>query len=232
MIEDAHGGAQRGEIEKSRLEAIVEIGCVIRNLIDEIDQLGFERRALVQEIFREIGKFSFRIVARVFDDAFANFKGEIQAGEIEIIVLELLDDPQGMEIVVEAAAAIFAHARIELMLAGVAEWRVPDIMRERESLREVRIQMQSARDRAGDLRDFERVSEAVAEMIGKAGGENLSLGFETPESAGVNHAIAIASVVAAVGMPRLGVSPPARPARVHGIGCKHRYQHSSLFRGL
>ncbi len=43
-----------------------------------------------QQIFGELGKFRRGIIARMFDDAFADFEGEIQAVEIEIALLELL----------------------------------------------------------------------------------------------------------------------------------------------
>ena len=44
----------------------------------------------------------------MLDDALADLKGEVQAGEIEIALLELFDDAQGMQIVIELAA-VCAH---------------------------------------------------------------------------------------------------------------------------
>ena len=69
------------EINQVSLEAVVEVGGVVGDLVHEIDQLGFERRALVQQIFGEMRIFGRGIIARMFDDAFANFEGEIQAGK-------------------------------------------------------------------------------------------------------------------------------------------------------
>ena len=61
------------------LEAVVEVGGVVGDFVHEINQLRFERRALVQQIFGEMWKFRRGIIARMFDDAFANLEGEIQA---------------------------------------------------------------------------------------------------------------------------------------------------------
>ena len=51
--EHRHFGADQFEIQQVRFVAVVEVGGVVGNLVDEIDQLRFERRALVEQIFRE-----------------------------------------------------------------------------------------------------------------------------------------------------------------------------------
>src|ERR1051325_10991443 len=55
------------------------------------------------------------------------------------------------------------------------------------------------------MRDFNSVSEPVAEMIGEAGSEDLGFIFETAEGARVHHAVAVALEIIAVGVSRLGV---------------------------
>ena len=153
----------------------------------------------------------------MFDDAFADFESEVQAGIFEIALFELFDDVERVEIVVEAVA-VFAHALVELLFAGVTEGRVADIVDQRESFDEIGIELQSAGDGAGDLRDFERVGEAIAKMIGVARGEDLRFGFQAAERARMDYAIAVAGVIVAVGMRRFGVAAAARAADVHGVG--------------
>src|SRR6266849_5459202 len=190
--------AQRLQIEKLGFESVVEISGVVCNLVHPVDELRFEGRAQIEEVFAKLRKFRGGIVARMLDDALANFKAEIQAGKIEISLFELLDDAQRVQIVIEKAA-VRAH-----------------------QFGELGVQAKRGSNGARDLRDFERVRQPVAEVIGIARGENLRLGFEAPEGSGVNDAVAIARVNAAVGMLSLRVAPPTGVFRAHGPGSRSR----------
>ena len=148
----------------------------------------------------------------MLDDSFANFEGEIQAGEIQIALLELFHDMQRVEVVVEVLAVLRACA-VELLFAGVAERRMADIVDQRERFGEIGIQMQRAGNGAGDLRDFEGVGEAIAEMVGIARGEDLRFGFEAAESARMDDAVAVTRVIVAIGMLRLREAAAARVRR-------------------
>ena len=132
-----------------------------------------------------------------------------------------------MQIVVEAIA-VFAHAFVEFLFAGVAEGRMPDVVHERERFGKIAIDVQRAGNGAGDLRHFESVREPVAEMIGKTHGENLRFGFQPAERARMNDAIAVTRVVVTVGMRRLGIAAPARLANVHRIRFGRHRTHSSV----
>jgi hypothetical protein len=134
-------------------------------------------------------------------------------------MLELFDDSKRMQIVIEEAA-VRAHQFVELSFAGVTEWRVADVVNEGESLGELGVQAERGGNGAGDLRDFERMRQAIAEMIGIARGEDLSLGFETAECAGMDDAVAVARVVTAVGMRGLRIAPAARLLGAHCPGSK------------
>src|SRR5260370_1817659 len=57
--------------------------------------------------------------------------------------------------------------------------------------------------------------QAIAEMVGIAGGENLRLGFQTAKGAGMNDAVAVTRVNTAVGMGRLGITPATGVFRAH-----------------
>ena len=76
-------------------------------------------------------------------------------------------------------------------------------------------------DGARDLRDFDGVGEAVAEMIGIAAGEDLGLGFQAAEGAGVDDAVAVALEVVAVRMRRLGITASAGVLDLHRVVSQH-----------
>ena len=211
--------AEDGEIEKLGFEGIVEIGGVVGNLIYPVNELSFERRAQIQEILGELREIRSGIIARMFNDAFANLKREIQPRKIQIAMLELLDDAKGMQIVIEATA-VRGHQFVELAFARVAKRRVADIVNKSEGLGELGVQAERGGNGTGDLRDFKRMGQAIAEVVGIAGGEDLCFGFETAESAGMDDAVAVARVVTAVGMRGLRVASAARLLGAHGPGSK------------
>ncbi len=155
----------------------------------------------------------------MLDDAFANFKREIQAGKIEIALLELFDDAERVQIVIETAA-VRTHQFVELAFAGMAERGMPDVMDESERFGKLGVQPQRCGDGAGNLCNFQRVRQAIAEMVRIARGENLRLGFQAAKSAGMDDAIAIARVDAAVRMGRLGITPAAGEFRAHRPGSR------------
>jgi hypothetical protein len=134
-------------------------------------------------------------------------------------MLELLDDAKGMQIVIEATA-VRGHQFVEFAFAGVTEGRVANIVNERERFGELGVQAERGGNGACDLRDFERMRQAIAEMVGVARGEDLRLGFETAERAGMNNAVAVARVVTAVRMRGLRVAPAARLLGAHCPGSK------------
>src|ERR1700722_20783198 len=110
----------------------------------------------------------------------------------------------------------------------MTEGRMPDIVDQGQRLREIRIEPQRTGNCASDLRNFQRVRETMAKMIGEAGGENLRLRLEPPESAGMDDAVAIARVVIAIGMRRLRVAPPPRVAHVQCVRSELHYAQFSV----
>src|SRR5712664_2536951 len=207
--------AQRPYIEKLGFQSVVEIGGVVRDFIHPVDELCLERRAQIEKVFGKLRKFRAGIIARMLDDALAHFEGEIQSGKIEIALFELFDDAQRVQIVIEIAT-VRAHQFVKLSLAGVAEGRMANVVNESESFGELGVQAQSGSDGARDLRDFKSVRQAVAKVVRIERGENLRLGFETPEGSRVNDAVAISRISAAVGMVRLRVAPSTGISRAHG----------------
>ena len=151
----------------------------------------------------------------MLDDALAHFKREVQAGKIEIALFELFDDAQRVQIVIEMAA-VRAHQFVQLTLAGMSKGRVADIVDERKRFRQLGVQAQRGGNRASDLRDLQRVRQAIAEMIRIPRGEDLGFGFQASERPGMNDSVAVARVHTAVGMRGLRVAPAA------GLFCAHR----------
>src|ERR1035441_6040691 len=72
-----------------------------------------------------------------------------------------------------------------------------------------------------DLRDLDGVRQPVAEVVGVAPGENLSLRFQAAKSAGMDNTIAIALKVVAVGMLRLGMAASAGVFYAHRVVGEH-----------
>jgi hypothetical protein len=147
-------------------------------------------------------------------DAFADFKGQIQAVEFDVTMFEVLHDAKRMQVVIKAAA-VGAHQFVEFSFAGMAEGRVTDVVHEGERLYEFRVDAQGGGHCPGNLSDFERVGQPIAKVVGKARAEDLSFGFETPESAGMDDAVAVARVFAAVRMRRFRKPPAAGGCRVY-----------------
>ena len=163
--------------------------------------------------------FGGLVVARVLDDALTDTEGEIEPGMRGVALLELLDDAEGMQVVVEAQA-VFAHGRVERALACVAERRMADIVDQREGLAKVFVEVERLCDRAGDLRDLESVRQPAAEMVGRTVGKDLGLARHAPEGAGVGDASAIALERGAIGVNIFGVG--AGGERVLAVAPAHR----------
>src|ERR1700730_13456406 len=126
----------------------------------------------------------------------------------------MFDDTEGMQIVIEAAT-MSAHQFIEFIFASMAEWRMANVMDKRESLHQGRVQSQCIRNGTGDLRNFDRVRQAIPKMIGETHGKNLGFCFQAAEGARVNNTIAVANVIAAVGVRGLNIATAARILDVH-----------------
>ena len=79
----------------------------------------------------------------MLEDALAHLEREIQAGELGVALLELVDDAQRLQVVLESAE--LAHAVVERVLAGVAERRVTQVVREADGLGERLVQARARR---------------------------------------------------------------------------------------
>src|SRR5581483_10035849 len=104
---------------------------------------------------------------------FERFPDEIEPVELRIALLEMGNDAQSLRVVVEAA--IWGEALVEGALTGVAEWRMAEIVRERECFAQVLVEPKRAGKRSRDLRDFQSVRQTRAIMVALVIDEHLCL---------------------------------------------------------
>src|ERR1700688_119091 len=113
--------------------AIVEVGSVVADLIGQVDELGFEGRALVQQVLGKFRMLRRVVIARVLDNAFANFEGQVQAAKGGVALFEILHDAKGVQVVVKKQV-VGAHGGVEGFFAGVAEGGMAEIVDQRQGL--------------------------------------------------------------------------------------------------
>src|ERR1051325_5250932 len=104
-----------------KIDRIIEIMAVICNLVGKIGDLRFQRWKPALTI--------------VLLQTLANFKGQIQSRKIRIRVLQQLNDPQTLAIVLKPA--VIAHALGENFFARMPEWRVTQIMGQGDRFRQI-----------------------------------------------------------------------------------------------
>ena len=199
--------------QQPRAQAVVDVVVVVGDLVGEIGHLCLERRLPPQQ--EALAQFAQRarvLLPAVLQDALARLEAQVQSVECRVALLEFVDDAQRLQVVLEATVAV--HARVQRVLPGVSEWRVAEVVCQRDRLDQVLVQPQIAADRAADLRDFDRMREPGTEQIAFVVDENLRLVFEPAKGGAVNDAVAIALELAARARPRLGVPAAAAGRRI------------------
>src|ERR1700693_5649098 len=104
---------------------------------------------------------------------------------------------------------MLAHGGVERLFSRVPKRGMPEIVHQGERFDQVGIQSKLRGNGAGDLRDLDGVSQAVAEVVRVTAGEYLRFRFEAAKGAGMDDTIPIALKVVAVGMGRLGMAASA-----------------------
>jgi hypothetical protein len=103
-----------------------------------------------------------------------------------------------------------AHHPVDLILAGMAEGRVADIVGQCEGFGEVLINAQNARYSPGNLRNLDRMRQPVAKVIRNPGREHLGFIFQPAERPGMDHAVAITLERIPVRMRQFRIAAAAR----------------------
>jgi hypothetical protein len=137
--QDADVLADVADVQQLGLDAVVEVGGEVGDLVGEVDNLGLERRLLPEKEIGELGVRVRVVVARVLHDALARGQGEVQAAVPGVALLKALHDAQRMQVVVKAQA-VRLQAAVERALAGVAEGRMADVMHQRKGLGEIDVE--------------------------------------------------------------------------------------------
>jgi hypothetical protein len=188
------GGAGDGQLhqvvlgEKARAQPVVQVVVRIGHVIGDGRHLRLGAGVGVKlqvplgvHLGQRIGQRAVMLLvgigaghrAIVFRNAFKGFPGQVQPVEVGVVAFQLGHDPQRLGIVVKAA--IGGHQPLHRVLAGVAEGRVAQVMRQRHRLGEVGVQAQHPGDGAGDLRHLDRMGQARAVVIALVFDEDLRL---------------------------------------------------------
>jgi hypothetical protein len=98
----------------------------------------------------------------------------------------------------------------------MAKGWMPNVVNEREGFRKFTVEVKGVGNGAGDLRDFKRMRQTVAKMVGVARREDLRFCFEATESSRMDNAVAVTRVAAAIRMLGFGISAATRVFFAYG----------------
>jgi hypothetical protein len=141
---------------------------------------------------------------------------QVETVESQILALDTHHDPEALRVVIEAAEA--RHEPVEGPLPGMPERRMPEVVRQRQRLRQVLVEPELPRHRARDLRHLEAVRQPCAVVIALVVDEHLRLVDQPPERRRMQDAVAVALERAARRAVRLGEAPAPGRDGAGGIG--------------
>ena len=164
---------------------------VISDFIGEIGHLRFQRWLLaVDEALADLAELACVVERAVLQDSLARFEHQIQSIESAVALLEGVDHAQALQIVLETT--MLAHAIVQGILAGMTERRMAEIVRQRNRLDQVFVQIEAAGDRARDLCNFDAVGQARPEQVALMIDEHLCLVFQSAKCGAMDDAVAVA----------------------------------------
>src|SRR5262245_31197223 len=164
----------------------------------------------------------------VLDQPLERFPGEVEAVERRVAPLKRGHRAQCLGVVVEAAE--IAEAAVKRTLTGMAEWRMAEIVRQRQRLCEVLVEAERPSQGTGDLGDFQSVGEARTEVVAFMKDEDLRLVGQPAKSRRMDDAVAVPPEFAARRARRFSAASAAAPPGVGRIrgSCTGRFDHHSL----
>ena len=190
---------QLARVEHSGADGIVDVVVDVRDAIDEADDLPLVRVRLVR--------------ARVVEDPVANLGRQVEPAPV---ALEHLHHTQRVLVVPEVPAESLLQQRVERLLSGVSERRVPEVVTEADRLDEILVQPQRAGDPARDAGRLQRVGQARPEVVAGRIDEDLGLVHQPPERLRVDDPIAVALKRRAQQARLFLARAPARLERANG----------------
>ena len=153
----------------------------------------------------------------VLDQTLKRLPSQIEAVEGRIASLKIGHNPKRLRIVIEAAEA--GQAFVERAFARMAERRMAEIVRQRQRFAEVLVEAKGARQRARDLRDFQRMRQPRAVVVSLVIDEDLRLVGQPAECGRMDDAVAVAAEDIAGRARRLRIAAAAALRRIGGINC-------------
>ena len=157
-------------------------------------------------------------LAAMLQDAFTGLKAQVQAIEGRVACLQLVHDPQALQVVLEAA--VLAHAIVQRVLPGMAERGMAQVVGQGDGLDQVLVQPQATGDGAAELGDLQRMRQPGAEQVALMVDKDLGLVDQAAERGAVDHPIAVALEVVTQAHRRLGMEAATRPSGVAGVTCQ------------
>src|SRR5580692_4947560 len=127
----------------------------------------------------------------MLDDAFADCQRQVESAKRRITQFEVFNDAQSMQVVIEAQA-VTTQRIVQSAFTRMPKGRMANVMHQRQGFGEIFVEPQRRGNRACNLRDFHRVRQAAAKMIGVAMRKDLCLARETAKGTRMNNASAIA----------------------------------------
>src|SRR5271157_4831374 len=104
----------------------------------------------------------------------------------------------------------------------MTERGMAEVVDQGQRLHQIDIEIKGGGDGARNLRDFDGVRQAGAEVVGIAAGEDLGFVLQTTEGARVDDAVPVALKRIAVGMRRLREAAPARVIHANRVAGQHK----------
>jgi hypothetical protein len=211
---------------QSGTQAVIHVMIIVCDLISEIGNLRFKRRALpLDESFANFSEQARIFQGTVFKNSLAGFEAQIESVEGGVTLFEQIHDPQRLQVVLKTA--IRCHAFVKGVLAGVTKRCMTEIMCERDGFHQIFIKLQIACNSTRDLGNFETVRQPGPEEIAFMVNKNLGFVFETTKSGGMNYAVPITLEFAPAGGRRFATLAPAGVMRANRIGGKLNHVKAS-----
>src|SRR5205807_5667301 len=113
--EETHA-VQVAQVHQLCADSVVYIVIVVSDLVRKISDLRLEPRLPpLNESLPELAKLAGVAQRAMLQDAFPAFEREIESAKLRVALLQLVHNPQRLQVVLEAA--VRAHALIERVLA-------------------------------------------------------------------------------------------------------------------
>ncbi len=218
------------QVKQARLHPIVHVVIVIGDVVGKGRHLSLGRGPgrQPQAIFGvELGDGAPRRAvelrchrAIVLDHSFQGLPGQVQPVPFRIAALELGHHPEGLDVVVEPAIGL--HEHLQLILAGMTERGMAQVVGERDGLGEINVQAERRGQGPRDLRHLQGVGQPGSEVIALMGHEDLGLLLQPPEGGAMDDAVPIPGERGAGGALGLGDLAPQGGCGIFGVGDTER----------